>query len=59
MATSTSPLGRGLTPPAPDDHGSAGAVSTRGERRPWWLAAADGVVAGSVAVGLSSLLGGR
>ncbi|MEO3938424.1 molybdopterin-dependent oxidoreductase [Dermatophilaceae bacterium Soc4.6] len=58
MATSTSPLGRGLTPPAPDDHGSAGAVSTRGERRPWWLAAADGVVAGSVAVGLSSLLGG-
>ncbi|MDQ2757763.1 MAG: molybdopterin-dependent oxidoreductase [Actinomycetota bacterium] len=56
MATSTSPLGRGLTPPAPDDDG--GSSVTTGEGRPWWLAALDGVGAGAVAVGGASLLGG-
>ncbi len=60
MATSTSPLGRGLTPPAPDsgDGGSSSAAAEAADRRPWWLAALDGVVAGAVAVGVSSLLGG-
>jgi len=63
MATSTSPLGRGLTPSAPDSSDGGSSSATTGateatEHRPWWLAALDGVVAGAVAVGVSSLLGG-